>query len=180
MSLRNFGRSTSFVICTSGGLLIIWITVAIGKIDIFSLIFFCRMREGQKTLAEQQQKESRERELEDQHHHKRSSSRDSFSKDDRDSPILNLSNKSTHENNSDISAEDDVYVSDNDDDLASNDESASNPLLPKPKSMVEPHDTTREGTDKTEDKVNNNNGNGLPSGPQVRKNSTHFVCLYAK
>ena len=127
------------------------------------------MREGQKTLAEQQQKESRERELEDQHHHKRSSSRDSFSKDDRDSPILNLSNKSTHENNSDISAEDDVYVSDNDDDLASNDESASNPLLPKPKSMVEPHDTNRDGSEKTEDKVNNNNGNGLPSGPQVRK-----------
>jgi len=79
---------------------------------------------------------------------------------------LNLSNKSTHENNSDISAEDDVYVSDNDDDLASNDESASNPLLPKPKSMVEPHDTNRDGSEKTEDKVNNNNGNGLPSGPQ--------------
>ena len=59
------------------------------------------MREGQKTLAEQQQKEAQQQNLEDA---KRSSSRDSFSKDDRDSPILNLSNKSTHENNSDISA----------------------------------------------------------------------------
>ena len=87
--------------------------------------FNSRMREaGQKTLAEQQQKEQQQQQQQQQHqqpqHHqpqphqqrsqqpneevKRSSSSDSFSKDDRDSPILNLSNKSTHENNSDISA----------------------------------------------------------------------------
>ena len=135
------------------------------------------MREGQKTLAEQQQKESRERELEDQHHHKRSSSRDSFSKDDRDSPILNLSNKSTHENNSDISAEDDVYVSDNEDDLGSNDEGTDASSIPKSKpNLGDVH--VGHGAEKTEDKVNNNNGNGLPSTPgsQVRKRQNN--CIY--
>merc|ERR1719510_620528 len=127
-----------------------------------------RMREGQKSLAEQQQKEQQQQQQQHQHPHqhphqqprpqqaeevKRSSSSDSFSKDDRDSPILNLSSKSAHENNSDLSADDDVYVSDNDDDLASNEE--------KPKM----------DNDKTEDKVNNNGTTALPSqglpGPGV-------------
>lgn len=112
------------------------------------------MREGQKNLAEAQQKEQAQ--LSNSLHHghqaptnsaqrdenevnKRSSSSDSFSKDDRDSPILNLSSKI--DNNSDLSAEDDVYVSDNDDDLASNEDNKPN---------------KDKDSDKSEDKVNNN------------------------
>ena len=77
--------------------------------------------------------------------HKRASSSDSFCKDDRDSPILNLSSKSAHENTSDLSADDDVYVSENDDDLASNEE----------KSKMD------KDSDKSDDKVNNNGTSAL-------------------
>ena len=153
------------------------------------------MREGQKSLVEQQQKEAQQNPTtphgvgvhsshlnhltEDGSLAKRSSSRDSFSKDDRDSPILNLSNKSAHENNSDISAEDDVYVSDNEDDLGSNDEASS---IPKSKPLEHEHGTHGlggHGTEKTEDKVNNNNGNGLPSTPgsQVRDNIIVYILV---
>ena len=121
------------------------------------------MREGQKSLlaeeqlkkeqlasaasVAQQQQQIRPPAAED---NKRSSSSDSFSKDDRDSPILNLSSK--HDNNSDLSGDDDVYVSDNDDDLASNeDKSGSNKI---------------DITDKSEDKVNNNGTSAVPTqGP---------------
>ena len=151
------------------------------------------MREGQKSLVEQQQKEAQQNPTtphgvgvhsshlnhltEDGSLAKRSSSRDSFSKDDRDSPILNLSNKSAHENNSDISAEDDVYVSDNEDDLGSNDEGTDASSIPKSKpNLGDVH--VGHGAEKTEDKVNNNNGNGLPSTPgsQVRKRQNN--CIY--
>ena len=147
------------------------------------------MREGQKSLVEQQQKEAQQNPTTPHgvpHHHldqdgchaKRSSSRDSFSKDDRDSPILNLSNKSAHENNSDISAEDDVYVSDNEDDLGSNDEASSIPKS-KPLEHEHGHGLGGHGTEKTEDKVNNNNGNGLPSTPgsQVRDNIIVYILV---
>merc|ERR1711953_1228517 len=114
-----------------------------------------RMREGQKSLiaeeqlkkehlasaVQQQQQQFRQPTEEN----KRSSSSDSFSKDDRDSPILNLSAK--HDNNSDLSGDDDVYVSDNDiDDLASNEGDKSN----------------KSQNDKSEDKVNNNGTSALP------------------
>ena len=134
------------------------------------------MREGQKSLVEQQQKEQQHTPPQvppapssqagllagsqlshmttpgsavasaAAHENKRASSSDSFDRDrDRDSPILNLSSKSAIENNSDLSADDDVYVSDNDDDLASNDD--------KPKMDKD--------SDKSEDKVNNNGTNAL-------------------
>jgi len=95
---------------------------------------------------------------------KRSSSSDSFCKDDRsDSPILNLSSKSAHDNHSDLSADDDVYVSDNDDDLASNEGEQTTHTKPK-------MDKDCDIGQRSEDKVNNNGTNvtnalqGLP-GP---------------
>ncbi len=158
---------------------------------------FQRMREGQKSLAEQHQKEhqatsptpnaphqrpqsnslahqlnqtldrqQRENELILQNqalgNKQRSSSSDSFSKDDRDSPILNLSSHksaSQQENGSDLSADDDVYVSDNDDDLASNED--------KPK--------VDKDSDRSEDKVNNNGTSALPTQVSALLCSL-FVC----
>ena len=120
------------------------------------------MREGQKSLlAEEQLKKEQvqaavqqQQQLVNKHQEEinkqqqRSSSSDSFSKDDRDSPILNLSSK--HDmNNSDLSGDDDVYVSDNDDeDLASNEDT---------KKIGQDHG------DKSEDKVNNNGTSAVPS-----------------
>merc|ERR1719412_3076428 len=149
------------------------------------------MREGQKTLVEQQQQQQQQQQKEQQpqpqqpprpglepitpggqHHNvpqlhqpsvglqqgdlnKRSSSSDSFCKDDRsDSPILNLSSKSAQDNHSDLSADDDVYVSDNDDDLASNEEQP-----PKPKMDKDLADIGQ----RSEDKVNNNGTTALPT-----------------
>ena len=150
---------------------------------------FCRMREGQKTLVEQQQQQQKEQQPQPQqpprpgleplpggggqHHgtppqlphqpasvglqqgdlNKRSSSSDSFCKDDRsDSPILNLSSKSAHDNHSDLSADDDVYVSDNDDDLASNEGEQTTHTKPK-------MDKDCDIGQRSEDKVNNNGTN---------------------
>ena len=58
---------------------------------------------------------------------------------------------------SDLSADDDVYVSDNDDDLASNE--GLEPGPPKPKMDK---DLTDIG-ERSEDKVNNNGTNALPT-----------------
>jgi len=87
---------------------------------------------------------------------KRSSSSDSFCKDDRsDSPILNLSSKSANDNQSDLSADDDVYVSDNDDDLASNEEQPPKPRMD--------HKDLADIGQRSEDKVNNNGTSALPT-----------------
>jgi hypothetical protein len=131
-----------------------------------------QLKNDKDQLLRLQQLQEEEEEL-----RKRSSSRDSYSNkdDDRrtDSPILNLSRKSAQDH-SELSGEDDVYVSENDDDLGSTD--GLNPINKPNNSKL---DSNNKGHEKTaDDKVNNNGNNALmsplPSGHQVRPSVLFF------